>query len=362
MPCSERNRPHPALPSRCARVGRNGSALNQRETHLSRINANPGGGKTFGTDGVDEIHGSFANDYIFAGAGADTIYAGFGNDVINGGAGADHIDGGFGNDTVTYYNSASAVTVNLATGEGRNGDAHYDTYVSVENVTGSDYNDVISGNGGANVLKGGEGNDAIQGGAGGDTLDGGGGSRDMLSYQASSAGVTVNLSAGTASGGDAQDDSFTGFEWLSGSVHSDTLTGDAGENTLFGNDGIDFLFGLASNDTLSGDAGIDTLDGGTGNDTLIGGRDGDILIGGANADTFVFDTRASAQDQGIDLITDFQDGSDRLRFDIDNGTNGMSQLTIVEILGNTVISYDNGMVTLAGVSASQITAADFEFV
>jgi hypothetical protein len=62
------------------------------------------------------------------------------------------------------------------------------------------------------------------------------------------------------------------------------------------------------------------------------------------------------------VIMDFEDGVDRLRFDIDTGTNGMSQLTFTEILGNTVISYDNGSVTLLGVSAAELTAADFEFV
>ena len=152
------------------------------------------------------------------------------------------------------------------------------------------------------------------------------------------------------------------FERVAGSVHSDTLTGDAGENILFGNDGIDFLSGLANSDTLIGGAGIDALDGGTGHDTLVGGRDGDVLTGGANADTFVFETFANAEDQGVDVITDFQDGSDRLRFDIDNGSNGMAQLTIFEIFGNTIINTDNGSVTLLGVSASQMTAADFEFV
>ena len=76
----------------------------------------------------------------------------------------------------------------------------------------------------------------------------------------------------------------------------------------------------------------------------------------------MFETNFAAVDQGIDVIMDYQDGVDHLRFDIDNGTDGMSQLTIFELFGNTIINTDTGSVTLLGVSASQITAADFEFV
>jgi Ca2+-binding RTX toxin-like protein len=51
------------------------------------------------------------------------------------------------------------VSVNLATGRGFGGTAEGDTYVSIENVYGSSFNDTITGNDGANELYGLDGND-----------------------------------------------------------------------------------------------------------------------------------------------------------------------------------------------------------
>lgn len=48
------------------------------------------------------------------------------------------------------------------------------------------------------------------------------------------AGVTVNLGAGTASGGDAQVDVVTKFLNLIGGQGNDTLTGDGQANTIIG--------------------------------------------------------------------------------------------------------------------------------
>ena len=60
----------------------------------------------------------------------------------------------------------------------------------------------------------------------------------------------------------------------------------------------DLLLGLQGDDWLLGGAGNDTLEGGAGNDTL---------AGGAGADTYRFGMEA-----GIDLITDADDGGDRI--------------------------------------------------
>ncbi|MEP0869201.1 GDSL-type esterase/lipase family protein [Trichocoleus desertorum AS-A10] len=51
-----------------------------------------------------------------------------------------------------------------------------DTFKSVENLLGSDFDDVLVGSSGANVLNGGAGNDKILGGGGNDTFIGGAGS------------------------------------------------------------------------------------------------------------------------------------------------------------------------------------------
>src|SRR3546814_8834206 len=66
----------------------------------------------------------------------------------------------------------------------------------------------------------GDGNDTLIGGSGADTLIGGAGS-DTASYAGSSGGVTVDLAAGTGSGGDAQGDTLSGIENLTGSSQGD---------------------------------------------------------------------------------------------------------------------------------------------
>jgi Ca2+-binding RTX toxin-like protein len=108
----------------------------------------------------------------------------------------------------------------------------------------------------ADTITGSAGNDVVEGGIGGDTLIGGGGS-DTLNYLHSGKNVVVNLGAGTATGGDALGDIFSGFENVAGSNGADRLTGDANTNVLLGNGG---------KDTLDGGAGADRLDGGGGLD------------------------------------------------------------------------------------------------
>jgi Ca2+-binding RTX toxin-like protein len=76
---------------------------------------------------------------------------------------------------------------------------------------------------------------------------------------------------------------------------------------LAANDAGIVFEGGGGHDFLTGGAGVDVLNGGTGNDTLEGGRGLDILTGGAGADRFVF-----SGGDGHDLITDFQQGIDKI--------------------------------------------------
>ncbi len=82
---------------------------------------------------------------------------------------------------------------------------------------------------GNDILLGGAGNDTLIGGGGADSLQGGAGV-DTADYSGSAAPVTVNLTTGTGSGGDAQGDTLTGVDNLIGSFGDDSLTGDAGNN------------------------------------------------------------------------------------------------------------------------------------
>lgn len=60
---------------------------------------------------------------------------------------------------------------------------------------------------------------------------------------------------------------------------------------------------------IQGFAGNDAIIGGAGDDTLVGGAGDDLLTGGPGRDTF----HLNAPGQGIDQITDFTPGVDRLR-------------------------------------------------
>ena len=119
-----------------------------------------------------------------------------------------------------------------------------------DTLTGNNGDDILRGHGGNDVLEGRGGNDILDGGNGGDRLDGGSGT-DTADYAGSGAAVTVNLAAGTASGGHAAGDTLISIENLSGSDHADTLTGNSGNNVLRGGGG---------GDTLNGGGGIDTAD------------------------------------------------------------------------------------------------------
>ncbi|WJK11475.1 calcium-binding protein [Pseudomonas fluorescens] len=104
--------------------------------------------------------------------GDNVIVSGAGNDVLLGGAGADRFEGGAGVDTVSYEDSTEGLSVSLGWGP-QSGIALYDTYIDIENLRGSHFNDVLQGDGGDNILEGGAGDDFIHGGAGADILYGG---------------------------------------------------------------------------------------------------------------------------------------------------------------------------------------------
>ncbi|WP_108817899.1 calcium-binding protein [Pseudovibrio sp. Alg231-02] len=135
----------------------------------------------YGSEHDDVIIGDAGNNGLYALGGNDRLEGGAGNDWLNAyGSGDNYLDGGSGNDTVRYRWSTSAVTVNLVDQTKNEGDAAGDTFVSIENVMGSDkYSDHITGDVGNNKLWGYGGDDTLDGGDGNDTLLGGKGN-DIL--------------------------------------------------------------------------------------------------------------------------------------------------------------------------------------
>ena len=144
---------------------------------------------------------------------------------------------------------------------------------------------------------------------------------------------------------------------VEGKAGADTIWGRGGNDLLKGDGGNDRLYGEAGDDKLEGDAGADRLYGGDGNDLIDGGTGNDLLSGGLGADVFEFGDLRS----GADIITDFQDGADRILFDLDN-VNSMRDIRITsQADGDAVVSWNGGSIELQGVAASSLSAADFLF-
>jgi Ca2+-binding RTX toxin-like protein len=159
-----------------------------------------------GGDGIDNITGGTGADLLYGGTDDDTISGGTGEDFLEGGLGADRLDGGSEYDTASYASATGGVRANLLNATANTGEAAGDTYVSIEHLFGSDFNDELSGTNSANRLSGGKGNDVLSGFGGADVLLGCDGN-DTISGE----------------GGDDKIDGGTGNDTLSGGLTSSDL-------------------------------------------------------------------------------------------------------------------------------------------
>jgi len=260
----------------------------------------------------DTLDGGEGADVLTGGAGNGSLIGGAGDDTLDGGDGDDTLDGGAGIDRATYAGSDERVYVNLLNRFILSGHANGDRLTGIEDLTGSAFDDTLTGDTGHNRLDGGGGN-------------------DRAVYAGSNEAVTVDLAAGSAKGGHAEGDVLRGIESLTGSDFNDILTGSVDENAL------------------DGGAGRDVLDGGGGND---------YLTGGAGADVFVF--RAIDGPVG-DESADFEDGTDSIR--ILDGSLSFGDLTITDSSGDAVVTWgQNNTLTFQGLDRTLLTADDFAFV
>jgi Ca2+-binding RTX toxin-like protein len=160
-----------------------------------------------GTDGVDTLTGIERLQFM-NGVYENGVFTPFSlDDIFIGTSAVEVFDGGSGFDTVNYSSSSSSVNIDLASASSATGGyAQGDTFISIESLIGSDYNDQLRGNAANEVFYGGAGNDTLKG------LDG-----------------------------------------------NDILFGDAGVDALEGNNGNDTLYGGIGADSLKGGAGVDTF-------------------------------------------------------------------------------------------------------
>lgn len=210
---------------------------------------------------------------------------------------------------------------------------------------------------------------------------------------------------------------------LAGGAGADTLNGGDGDDSLIGGAGLDTLNGGAGGDTIIGDAGNDIVNAGNGSDWVYSGVDSDVIDLGNDAvatdvDRVVFDLNSAvtgiasisnfnavAEDlfrvetgsswsvsaeirqvggsqanarlivlDGVQYATDFSAASAADQLHTGGGT-GESYLVayrdlggLVHILYSQVDAGDNDpdsiteLATLNGVSITNLTLADFEFV
>lgn len=277
------------------------------------------------------------------------------NNVIYAGNGDNILDGGDGIDTLSYRHAAQGVSASLALSTAQaTGGSGSDTLLSFENLNGSQYDDVLTGNDAANRLYGDLGNDVLDGGAGADQMTGGngsdsyyvdnrgdvvketnadrsiGGSDTVLSYLSSyTLGANLEnlriLAAGNANGtGNSLNNVIyagAGNNILNGGSGTDTLSylyADQGVRVDLnlttvqqtGGSGLDRLLsfenlsGSRHDDRLYGNAANNRLSGGEGNDVLNGRGGADRMTGGNGNDSYYVDNRGDiVSETNADLAT-----------------------------------------------------------
>ncbi len=234
-----------------------------------------------GHNGADILDDQNIGVSIFALGGDDTIYA-HATDLSFvpqpwGGVlptyAIDFIDGGAGDDMLSYIYAVTGVDVDLDAGTGyrigNSGNYAPDLITNIENLIGSDFDDILHGDNNGNYIHGRFGDDEIDGHGGADLLVGGGGEDTLFG----------------GAGGDT----------LWGDDDDDELHGETGDDTLEGGDGDDELFGGSGDDTLEGGDGDDVLDPGASN---VAGTD--TVIGGAGIDTIDFRSHGFSVD--VDMM------------------------------------------------------------
>ena len=120
---------------------------------------------------VESAIGGSGNDTLVGNGGVNNLWGWNGDDTLNGGAGPDMMWGGSGLDRVSYASRAAPVAVSLDNFPNDGEAGEFDNAYDVENVTGGDGDDSLTGSAVANVLTGGPGKDTLIGHDGDDSFE-----------------------------------------------------------------------------------------------------------------------------------------------------------------------------------------------
>jgi serralysin len=226
-----------------------------------------------GGAGHDAITGNAAANVLWGNGGNDALFGGDGNDNLVGGAGADRLDGGNGIDLANYGSAAAGVIADLLSPSVNTGEAAGDSYVSIERLYGSKFNDNLRGDNLANaiygaagndVLYGRGGNDTLVGGDGNDRLVGGAGADRLIAGSGADTFIFQSVAESSATARDRIDDFSSGTDRVdlraidaNGNVTGDQAFSYLGSKAFTGDPGdLNFINGVLSGD-INGDAVAD---------------------------------------------------------------------------------------------------------
>jgi Ca2+-binding RTX toxin-like protein len=231
--------------------------------------------------GIENVTGTDGADTITGNSQANVLDGRGGNDILDGGLGNDTIIGGANSDTASYASHNTLTTFeigNISLGLGSaDGSATYsvfspqglqlivetDVLRGIESVTGSKFNETVSGNAQNNVL------------------DGAGGVNTVSFVEHDSIPAFVNETnvielADINRAGEIEDGSYVRqgvvFNSQTGQFQAIAET-DVLRNfqNVTGSNRSETIIGNFQDNVLSGRGGNDVIDGGRGNDTMIGG-------------------------------------------------------------------------------------------
>ncbi len=353
--------------------------------------------RVLGTEFSDSMTGGTEDVWFFGYGGDDALTGGSGNDVLVGGSGSNTLDGGEGEDDVAYFDTSfddATLTQNddgtvTVTGTDLQSDEAFEDTVSnieflmfedeslslaqVESNTSSgddtvgvgsgstDGDDVIETGGGDDVVNAGEGDDQIFDTTGDDEINGGAGNDVGVS-------LSGNNSFNEDDTGTSATDPRTLNDFYCGGYGDDTFNAGDGHDLLIGDVGSPYYFG---DDTMNGGTGDDIMQGAGGADEFVftddAGSHGHDTIGRVDLDALFNNFPTDIDD--VPMLTgaagrDFEIGVDTIVMSGLDGISSFEDLTIADNgSGDAVITTSaDSSITLIGVSATELSASDFEFI
>lgn len=213
-----------------------------------------------GTDLGDSITGNGADNFLRGEGGNDTLIGNDGFDFFEPGAGDDSVNGNPGSlpegsyadiDALSYEDDVGTpININLSNTTVIDPYGNTDTFSDIERIFATAGNDTITGSTTQNLD-----HESFGGLAGNDVINGSNGTDYAYYFRDASlggtAGVVVDLAAGTATDGFGNTDTLSFIEGVFGTNAGDNLAGDSNDN---------WFRTYAGNDTVNGRDGFDTID------------------------------------------------------------------------------------------------------